>query len=286
MIPDYLVIGHVTKDLLPDGGFTLGGTATYSALAAHRLGLQVGVLTSTEPGLPIFDDVSHNGHIVLVKRRSATYTTTFENIYAPDGRKQYVRAVASVLTSDDLPISWRATPIVHLGPIAQEVSTDLARVFATALVGVTPQGWFRQWDDQGSVSFVDWRDASLVLDVADVVVLSMEDLAHDRDKLARYVRQARVLVLTLGSRGATVYHKGQTIRVPAFAVSEVDPTGAGDVFATAFLIRYAETEDLLEAARFANCTASFVIEGMNTTTIPTREQVEWRLRHGRLRTDL
>ena len=37
---DYLVIGHVAHDLIPDG-WRLGGTAAYSALTAHALGLRV-----------------------------------------------------------------------------------------------------------------------------------------------------------------------------------------------------------------------------------------------------
>src|SRR5688500_8647879 len=43
--PDYLVIGHVTADLQPNGEVILGGTALYSALAAARLGARVAVLT-------------------------------------------------------------------------------------------------------------------------------------------------------------------------------------------------------------------------------------------------
>jgi sugar/nucleoside kinase (ribokinase family) len=54
----------------------------------------------------------------------------------------------------------------------------------------------------------------------------------------------------------------------------VDPTGAGDVFATAFLIRLAETGDPGQAARFANVTASFSVEGWGMAAIPTRLQVE------------
>ena len=53
-LPEYLVVGNVTKDLLPGGGYVLGGTATYSAIAALRLGLRVGVLTAVSPELPIY----------------------------------------------------------------------------------------------------------------------------------------------------------------------------------------------------------------------------------------
>ena len=39
---DYLIIGHITLDLTPDGP-RLGGTVTYSALMAQALGLRVGI---------------------------------------------------------------------------------------------------------------------------------------------------------------------------------------------------------------------------------------------------
>jgi sugar/nucleoside kinase (ribokinase family) len=54
----------------------------------------------------------------------------------------------------------------------------------------------------------------------------------------------------------------------------VDPTGAGDVFAPAFMIRLIETGDPCEAAQFANVVASFSIEGPGVTGIPMRKQVE------------
>ena len=54
---------------------------------------------------------------------------------------------------------------------------------------------------------------------------------------------------------------------------EVDPTGAGDVFAAAYLIRYHETGDPYEAAQFANLVASFSVEAPGTEGIPTRDEV-------------
>jgi len=48
--PDYVVVGHVTRDLDAQGGWRAGGTATYAALTAARLGVRVGVLTAAVPG--------------------------------------------------------------------------------------------------------------------------------------------------------------------------------------------------------------------------------------------
>ncbi len=264
---------------MPDGTFRFGGTVTYSALAAARLGVRVGVLTSAE------DDAQPFGEYptVAMVRRPAVVTTTFENVYEGRHRRQYVRAQAPVLTRRDLPPGWAGVPVVHLAPVAQEVDDSLVEAFPRSLLGVTPQGWLRSWNGDGLVSPLAWAGAGHVLARAQVVVLSLEDLGGDQAVLEDLIQQAQVLVCTVGEDGAIVHHGGHAERVPAFQADEVDPTGAGDVFATAFFIRLRETDDLIEAARFANCVASFVVEGVGTSAVPTREQVEWRLQHGQRR---
>ena len=49
----------------------------------------------------------------------------------------------------------RNAPIIHLAPIAQELDAGLAKQFPTSLVGVTPQGWMRGWDENGKVFATD-----------------------------------------------------------------------------------------------------------------------------------
>ena len=220
---------------------------------------------------------------IAVHCQPAEQTTTFENVYLPGGRRQYVHGVAGSLTVADLPSEWAKTAIVHLGPLAQEVDPALAEAFPGALLGVTPQGWLRRWDGQGRVHPVEWEHADRVLSAADAVVLSLDDLGGDRSQLETYVGLARLLVLTIGKDGAIVYWQGREQRVRAYVVAELDPTGAGDVFAAAYFVRLHETGDVIEAARFANCAASFVIEGVGTANVPSRERIEWRLGHGRLR---
>jgi len=274
---DYLVIGHVTRDLVP-GGWRAGGTVTFSALTASRLGLRVGVLTSTSSVEPLAELKGVRVHAV-----PAPGDTVFENIYTPAGRIQYLRSVASYLTPADLPTEWENTSIAHLGPVAQEVNPDFLSSLTGALVGLTPQGWLRQWNSGGQVRPILLAEPERILSQAGCVILSLEDLGGDKNVLAMYAGMSRLLVQTRGMQGAVVYMNGTSQVVPAFEADEVDPTGAGDVFATAFFIRYHETQDPLAAAVFANCVASFVIEGPGTSTIPNREQVEQRLLKGKLR---
>jgi len=271
--PDFLVIGHVTKDLQEDG-YTVGGTVTFASLTARNLRQRTAVVTSASPDLcfnPLYRDIE-----VLCLPSSAT--STFQNLYSTNGtRTQFLRAVAEKITAEDIPPAWREAKIVLLGPLTNEMEGSIAKIFPRSLIGVTPQGWMRHWDGEGQVFPKHWEDAAEVLNYAKVVVFSENDVGKDEKVIQTYARVADILVVTKGAQGATVYHRGEVRHFPAFETIEIDPTGAGDVFAAAYLIELERSGDLYAAAHFANCVASFNVEKRGTEGIPTLEQVERRL---------
>ena len=268
--PDYFVIGTVTKDLIP-GGYRPGGTVTYSSVTVQSLGLQAGVVTRADPTM---DFSLLTGRGILVASAPSRVTTTFENIYDGGHRTQYIRAVCDPIQPEDVPESWRTAPIVHLGPLAQEMDEDIVRAFPAALIGVTPQGWMRQWDASGKVSPTIWQGAGRLLPHTDVLVLSEEDIGGDTRLVDEYVRMARIVIVTNGWKGSTVYADGERRQVPPRrATVELDPTGAGDVFAAAYLVALHEQPNPFKAARFANVVASFSVEAYGVDGIPSRQQV-------------
>lgn len=264
---DYLVIGHVCKDLKPPG-FLIGGTATYSALTARNLGARVGVITSTGPDLQLRETLSG----IKVLQVPAAETTAFDNIYLDGIRRQVIHAVASPISSACIPPSWRRTNIVHLGPVAQELSPDLVEGWGNALVALTPQGWMRHWDSAGHIAPCHWEKAEQLLRAADVLILSEEDVGGDWSQIEALARWAKIMVVTSGWQGSTVFYQHEMRHFPARPVVEVDPTGAGDIFAAAYLIHLQETGDPWGSARFANCVASFSVEASGLAGIPTAEQ--------------
>ncbi len=252
---DYLVVGHVCHDITPSGKVA-GGTAVYSALAAQALGCRTAVLTSAGSDYD-FEKVLPG---IAIHNVPADRTTTFENYYTPSGRQQVLHAVAKTLEANHVPQLWQRASIVHLGPVAREIAPDLVRLFSNSLIGLTPQGWYRGWDGDGRISARDWPEAAEVIPFAAAVILSMEDVPGK--KTFNTIRQlSPLVVLTQRSDGCIVYCRDEARRIPAPSVTEVNPTGAGDIYATTFLIRLHQTKgNPWEAAAFANRIAAHSVE--------------------------
>jgi sugar/nucleoside kinase (ribokinase family) len=267
--PDYLVIGHVCRDLSRDGP-RLGGTATFTALTAQALALRPAIVTSAPVGAqPLLQPL----HPIPLSIRPAGNFTTFENAYTPQRRIQTLWARAEQLTLSDVPIGWRSAPIIHLAPVADEVDPSLVSEFPGALIGVTPQGWMRQWDGRGRVAFRSWQRAAQVLARADAVIFSIEDVQEDESLVGSLARRARILVVTRGENGCTLFVEGVPQSIPAPKVAVVDPTGAGDIFAAAFLIQFRATDDPPAAARFATWLASDSVTRAGLESIPQMDTI-------------
>lgn len=251
---------------------------TFASLTARNLGQQTAVVTRASPDLclnPLYQGIE-------VLRLPSPETSTFQNLYSTNGtRTQFLRAVAGPIKAEDVPPAWRETKVVLLGPLTGELKGSIAGIFPHSLIGVTPQGWMRCWDEEGQVFSKPWEGAAEVLARAKVVVFSEKDVEGDDEEIIQsYARMADILVVTHGPGGATVYHQDEARRLPAFETVEIDPTGAGDVFAAAYLIELGRGGDPYKAAHFANCVASFVVEKPGTEGIPTLEQVKRRLALG------
>jgi sugar/nucleoside kinase (ribokinase family) len=265
---DFLCLGHVTRDLTPDGPL-VGGTVTFSALTARALGRRPGIVTSAETNYDL-EEALGDIPILLIPSGS---TTTFENRYTSSGRRQIIYSVAETLDPDAVPREWRDPNIVHLGPVARELAPDLIRLFQGRLLGATPQGWHRTWGTDGHVTFARWPAAADVLPLVAAVIVSREDIC-DQETWSLYERLCRLLVITDGAGGCVVLQQGRRHHFPALRVKEIDPTGVGDIFAASFLTRLSETGgDAWEAARFATQIAAPTVTRIGLDAIPTPAEV-------------
>jgi sugar/nucleoside kinase (ribokinase family) len=283
---ELLAIGHITRDMHSDGTFSLGGTVTFAALVANHLGLTVGVVTCADAELSETLP-AHLPHVALHIQYSVQ-TTTFANLYQGGFRIQYLYTRGTPLQLIDIPQEWLVASIVLFAPVAQELDIAFVTRFPRrpgSILAATPQGWLRRWDADGRIWPALWHNAEQILPLLDVLILSHDDLLPfangnrtEADAILLYwSKLVPLLVATDGRHGATLFEHGTIQHFSAYPAQEVDPTGAGDVFATAFLIHLFRHGNPARAVDFANCTAAFSIEQLGTQGIPTLAMVEQRL---------
>lgn len=264
---DYLLVGHLSEDITPQGS-QLGGTVAYAALTAQALGMRVGIVTSFNEEIPL-----NRLNAIQMANSPTEHNTTFKNIYTPQGRVQELHHVASQLNYYQIPEIWRQAPIVHLAPLVQEIPTDTLQLFRDKFLCLTPQGWMRDWDEEGNIFAGDWPEADYALRHAEAVVISEEDVEQNTERIAQMAASSRILVVTQGIEGADVYVHGEIHHVSAPKVEEVDPTGAGDIFSAAFFISLNGTRKPVDAARFACQVAALSVTRQGLDGAPSKDDI-------------
>ena len=271
-LPEFVAIGHVTIDITPthdhpEGQRRYGGAAAYAALTAAAMGLNAAVLTSAQSDYP-FTEIMPGIDVINVESPS---NTTFQNLYESGERRQLLGARAGDISRSDLPDQWEAPAIVVICPLTRELPANAHSWFPESSVGLVLQGFFRRWDDYGVVTLEPGGPPPGESGIA-LAIASHDEL--DAVGVRAWGDVADIVARTDGAKGAEIYAAGGTTRVAAPSVDEVDPTGAGDVWAAAYLIRLGETGDAKIAARFASAAASLSVTGVGLSGIPSRREVE------------
>ena len=275
---DILLLGNVTRDIAGDDPddleYTLGGSVSYAALTCRQLKVRPELATRAAANV----DMSELQAAARCTVLHSETTTTFANRYSPEGRIQYCYHPAPPITAADLTPRMRQAKVVFMCPIMQEVAADVPACFSKdSFLAAGPQGWLRRIDAEGRVHVADWAHQDAFLRRLNVLILSREDIGFDLERLFALMEHVPLAVLSNYKEGCDVFRRNngciQKQHVPPRPAAESDPTGAGDIFAAAFLVRYLETGHVWHSARFANVMASFGVEGIGASTIPSRQTV-------------
>jgi sugar/nucleoside kinase (ribokinase family) len=233
------VLGNLSRDFLADGEPRVGGAPFHTARALAHLQVPARIFArcAVEDRAELLPPVVALGTPVVFV--PGTSTASFEIAYEGDERVMTVRAMGDVWSADGLPALPDEADWVHVAPLARsdfpaETLAALARGRRLSLDG---QGLVRR-PGVGLLELDGDFDPELLRHVS-VLKLNDEEAALVGDPAGLPVRE---VLVTHGSRGATVYSGGTVAQVPAYAFS-ADPTGAGDAFCVSYL-----------AARSAGCT--------------------------------
>jgi sugar/nucleoside kinase (ribokinase family) len=258
-MPDFVIAGHVTRDLIVRDDSApeerLGGAASYCSQTAARLGVDVELVTTAPADFGLLDDVRNDPHIT-VREQVSTSVTTFGLDYRAGVRTVRLLERAPSVTKPTL----GPTRLAYLGPVIGELSEEAFDWFPGAQLTVGLQGFMRETDANGLIRAKE-PPALEVLAKAHTVVFSEHD--HPKaEALARHIAsRVPVVVLTRGARGATLFDHGYPELVAPVPAIERDPTGAGDVFAAALAVWLGRDATPMDAAAQAAYCAARAVEG-------------------------
>jgi len=287
----FTAIGHVALDTgNPD---RLGGGVSYSGIAARNLDARVTILTRAPETHPYLCTLRQRGITIIVPPSDSNTSdqnriTTFSNEYDRHGNRQQVLLERQdpITTRDLIHLpTLRQRPTFLVAPIIGEVETAvIPKLAKKGEVAVTPQGYFRKTGENGVIYQKDWSGYEKHLAFAKYVILSDEDIAVEgvrNDALLSTLRGiVPTVILTRGELGATVYSQEEgELPIAAFELYSneiLDPTGAGDVFAAAFLITMKRTGNLHNAAVAAALYAAIKLTtpGIGIEAVPSSDLVD------------
>jgi hypothetical protein len=264
----------VALDRTPEGGWTPGGPSLFASRAFATLGAEVTLVTTLEAG---FEPPALGG---IEVRSAPGELPRYANTYDAEGnRSQLLLARGSPLKLSHAVRRGEVFDLVFFTPAYHEFQR-LPRTPQDVLCGVSLQGALRTADTSGRVRpHREPFNVSLRFVRPGVLAFFSEEDAPEPERLARHIAKlGAVAILTRGYNGATMFASdGSQHHWDAVPAQPVDPTGAGDCFASAFLFRYAETNDLASAMRFALAAGALAVEGKGLAGIATREAIESRM---------
>ncbi|KAG1654340.1 hypothetical protein FOA52_010651 [Chlamydomonas sp. UWO 241] len=249
--PDVLLVGYVTVDIVGNTTPT-GGAVSYAAAALGALGLRACVVTVAGPDADLSVFARHELHVV-----ASELTLTFEHTYTWFGnaRRLHVPANPNItLTVAHVPPRCRRARVVIAAPLtlydvdaASLLQHDGGWVEAALRgyqhVGLLAQGFQRSIGAGGRVEPMRSPSPQLLAGLSPAVSLFLSDVETDEwapGALASVAARSGRTLITRGDKGATELSKGHATDIPPVHVPRAaDTNGAGDTFATAYMVALA-----------------------------------------------
>lgn len=295
MPKDLVVLGNLLVDdmVFGDGSTRMaepGGAAIYAALGARLWGLDVGVVSIVGNDYPDAALAGMAGRgidlagIHPLGRPGIRIWLLYEERLRQFVHRRERPAHAEVSPGfERIPETWRAARAFHVSPMPFATQRELvdalsriggAFVSLDPLVPLQPETWN------------DWRD---VVSRVDAFFVSEDEMQVDADagdylKTLRRLAGGRLRYVAFkrSARGGMLYDAAldRVVQWDARAATVVDPTGAGDAFATGTLAGLLRGETAERALHRGLVSTSFVLEsfGPHALLAATPEAALARLR--------
>lgn len=194
--------------------------------------------------------------------------------YRPDGARDFVFNIAHSASGAFTPDATTQAQInasSHMHIVGSSLTAPAYRAFTVqAAQSIKAQGGTISFDPNIRKELL--HDASMKTTLQDILMLTDLFLPSDAELSALVPgpnqkaaldhlldQGVRTIVHKNGKSGASLYERGVTLTQAAYAVKEVDPTGAGDCFGAVFTVLWLQGYDRAEALRLAAAAGALAV---------------------------
>lgn len=255
-----------------------GGPAATATVAAARLGMKtafISMVGDDDPGRRILKDLEEENICTgsMHVRKNSTSPIAYCWIDQPTGKRSiaWTRGTLKELEPSELDMEMiLKAKLLHLD--GHNTAAAIVAAEEAQRNGVTVNldaGTIRPGVDK----IIEHTDILFTSEYFARTWTGEQDLEKALVKLAGI--GAKVTGITMGDKGSIAFDDGKIIHCPSFRITPVDTTGAGDVFHSAFGVKYVECGNLYESMRFASAVSAIkCLKLGGRAGIPTRRQVD------------
>lgn len=274
----FLIIGPITKDVNIYKGITesaVGGAVYYESFVFENLNVDHVILTTLNmEDWNLLNDFPNKDNVLAVIKDE---TLIFENEYLNDSQRVQKSNFA------DIPITlsnFKAVNVdiedfdaILLNPLVlTDLDMDLLKYLNESgrPVFLSLQGLLREKSEGGRVRQVKPDVLEEILACVDVLFLDTYEaqFLYSDLSVADVARELALLgpnevVITQNKEGSLIYRmdEDKLYDIDAYGVKEkISPTGAGDTYMAAYVIKHMENSDVVECGDFASKVAALKLE--------------------------
>lgn len=262
---DLLVVGELALDCL--GEQVRPGGVAYSAIAAQKMGLRVGVagplgMVPTEKSRDLLKHLSDAGIDTSLVRTvdKAPLTRFVISNYDEVERQQLISGVPLSLLPLELPEVNLCPRAILLYPVHVSIWEQIVTRWPRALLAVDLQynlselPEFKKVVRKAQIVFASYRECLRWIGSGTVALAAKKLLQLGPS----------IVVVKFGKGGSAIYTRnGDVFRIPAFEAQYRYTIGAGDVYNAVFLALHMNQTPIEECGRSASLAASRFIERLD-----------------------
>ena len=243
-----------------------GGAASNFAIASSRLGCKVGFIGCVgddDYGKLLLEEFKREGvDVSKVMKAKDKPTGLVLIIVEPDGSRRMIayRGANLDLNASIVDVDYlKSANILHIASIRPEIAYDITRkaIEAGVIISYDPGSIAAK---QGVKALKPILERTTILFLNRRELLGLMGSSNVENTLKIVDLGVRIIALKIGEKGSILITRDRIIHIPPYKPDKIiDTTGAGDIYAAAFITSLIKGKDLIDSGIYASVAAGIKI---------------------------